>query len=64
MRTSRNFLKIAVFLAAEASWINELPSVIKKYNHTFHNSTKKRILSMLLGKQMEKKSFQISEIIE
>ena len=41
IRTVRNLLKKPVFLAGEASWINELPSVIKQYNNTFHHSIKK-----------------------
>ena len=36
--TKRNLLKKPVFLAGEASWINELPSVIKQYNSTIHHS--------------------------
>ena len=40
IRTIRNLLKKPVFLVGEASWINELPSVIKKYNNTIHHSTK------------------------
>ena len=40
IRTIRNLLKKPVFLAGEASWINELPSVIKQYNNTIHHSTK------------------------
>ena len=40
IRTIRNLLKKSVFLAGEASWINELPSVIKKYNNSIHSSTK------------------------
>ena len=39
-RTIRNLLKKPVFLAGEASWINELPSVIKRYNNSIHSSTK------------------------
>ena len=39
-RTVRNLLKKPVFLAGNADWINELPSVIKKYNNTIHTSTK------------------------
>ena len=38
--TVRNLLKKPIFLAGEASWISELPSVIKKYNNTIHHSTK------------------------
>ena len=39
-RTLRNFLKKPVFEKGNASWINELPSTIKKYNNTIHHSTK------------------------
>ena len=39
-RTLRNLLKKPVFLTGEASWINELPSVNKKYNNTIHHSIK------------------------
>ena len=41
VRTIRNLLKKPIFLAGEASWINELPSIIKKYNNTIQNSTKR-----------------------
>ena len=40
IRTIRNLLKKPIFLAGEASWINELPSVIKQYNNTIHSSMK------------------------
>ena len=40
IRTVRNLLKKPVFLAGEASWINELPSAIKQYKNTNHHSTK------------------------
>ena len=36
----RNLLKKPVFLAGNADWLSELPSVIKKYNNTIHSSTK------------------------
>ena len=39
-RTLRNLLKKPVFEKGNASWINELPSTIKKYNNTIHHSTK------------------------
>ena len=39
-RTLRNLLKKPVFLAGNADWISELPSVIKQYNNTIHSSTK------------------------
>ena len=41
IRTVRNLLKKPVFLAGNADWISEIPSVIKQYNNTIHNSTKK-----------------------
>ena len=39
-RTLRNLLKKPVFLAGNANWLSELPSVIKQYNNTIHHSTK------------------------
>ena len=39
-RTVKNLLKKPVFLSGDADWISELPSVIKQYNITIHNSTK------------------------
>ena len=40
IRTIRNLLKKPVFLAANADWISELPSVIKQYKNTIHYSIK------------------------
>ena len=40
IRTIRNLLKKPVFEKGNADWISELPSVIKKYNNTIHNSIK------------------------
>ena len=40
IRTMRNLLKKPVLLAGNADWLGELPSVIKQYNNTTHNSTK------------------------
>ena len=39
-RTLRNLLKKPVFLAGNADWFSELPSVIKQCNNTIHSSTK------------------------
>ena len=39
-RTIRNLLKKTVFKKGNANWISELPSVIKQYNNTIHNSKK------------------------
>ena len=39
-RTIRNLLIRPVFEKGKASWIDELPSVIKNYNNTIHNSNK------------------------
>ena len=40
IRTVRNLLKKPIFLAGNADWLSELPSVIKQYNNTIHNSIK------------------------
>ena len=40
IRTVRNLLKKPIFLAGNADWLSELPSVVKKYNNTTHHSTK------------------------
>ena len=40
IRTVRNLLKKPIFLAGNADWLSELPSVVKKYNNTIHHSTK------------------------
>ena len=41
IRTRRNLLKKQVFLAGNADWLSELPSVIKKYINRIHSSIKK-----------------------
>ena len=40
IRTVHNLLKKPVFLAGNADWLSELPSVIKQYNNTIHHSIK------------------------
>ena len=40
IRTIRNLLKKPVFLAGNADWLSELPSVTKQYNNTIHHSIK------------------------
>ena len=40
IRTVRILLKKPVFLAGNADWLVELPSVMKQYNNTIHSSTK------------------------
>ena len=40
IRTIRNLLKKPIFEKGRADWVSELPSVIKKYNNTIHNSIK------------------------
>ena len=40
IRTVRNLLKKPVSEKANADWLSELPSVVKKYNNTLHWSTK------------------------
>ena len=44
VRTLRNLLKKPVFLAENADWLSELPSVTMKYNNTIHSSIKKNLL--------------------
>ena len=39
-KTIRNLLKKPVFEKGKASWIDEIQSVVKKYNNTIHSSTK------------------------
>ena len=40
IRIIRNLLKKPIFLAENADWLSELPSVIKQYNNTIHHSFK------------------------
>ena len=40
IRTVRNLLKEPVFQKGKADWVSELPSIIKKYSNTIHNSIK------------------------
>ena len=40
IRTIRNLLKKPVFEKGKADWLSELPSVIKQYNNTIHNTIK------------------------
>ena len=40
IRTVRSLLTKPVFLAGNAGWLSELPSVVRKYNNTIHSSTK------------------------
>ena len=40
LRSIRNLLKKPVFLAGNADWLSELPTVIKHYNYTIHHSIK------------------------
>ena len=63
IRTVRTLLKEPVILAGNADWISELPSAIKQYNNTIHHSIK-MTPNQASEKSYEKKSFQISEIID
>ena len=76
IRTVRNLLKKPIFLAGEASWISELPSVIKKYNNTFHHSIKithdqaskkvneKKVFSNLKDNiELQKPKFKLGQIV-
>ena len=39
-KTVRNLIKKPVFEKGRANWLSELPSIIKQYNNTIHNSIK------------------------
>ena len=52
-RTMRNIFKKPVFLAGNANWLSELPSVYKQYNKAIHHSTK------MTPNQASKKSNEI-----
>ena len=69
-------MKKPVFLAGEASWINELASLIKQYNNTIHSSTKlkpidaskksneKLIYNNLQDKRVEQKpKFKLGDLV-
>ena len=40
----RSFSKKPVFLAGNADWLSESPSIIKNYNNTTHSSMKKSLI--------------------
>ena len=74
--TIRNLLKKPVFLAENADWLSKLPSVIKKYNNTFHKSVKmtpiqafkksneKEVYSILKGKrEIQKPKIKLGQLI-
>ena len=58
IRTIRNLLKKPIFLAGNADWISELPSISRKYNNTTHSSTKMSPPSELVKKTNEKEVYQ------
>ena len=49
LRTIRNLLKKPIFLAGNADWLSEIPSVIKQYNITIH-----RLIKMTPNQASEK----------
>ena len=63
IRTMRNLLEKPVFEKRNADWLSELPSVIKKYNSSVHNSTKMTPIQAS-KKSNEKKSIPIFKIEE
>ena len=76
IRTVRNFLKKPVFLAGNADWLSELPSVIKKYNNTIHSSIKmtpnqaskksneRKVYSNLQDKRVKQKpKFKLGQLV-
>ena len=54
--TIRNLLKKPTFLAGNADWMSELPSVIKEDNNTSHSSTKMKPINASKNSN-EKNSF-------
>ena len=56
IRTVRSSFKKPVFLAGNADWIRELPSVAKKHNNTSHLSTKMTPIQASI-KSMERKVY-------
>ena len=40
IKSIRKLKRKSLFLVGKASWINELPSALRKYNNTIHSSTK------------------------
>ena len=76
IRTVRNLFKKPVFEKGRADWLSELPSVIKKYNNTIHNSIKmtpnqaskksneKVVYNNLQDKrQKQKPKFQLGQLV-
>ena len=63
IRTLRNLLKKPIFLAGNADWLSELPSVIKQYINTIHTSIK-MTPNQASKKVNEKKSIPIFKIQE
>ena len=63
IRTVRSLLKKPIFLAGNADWLSELPSVIKQYNNTIHHSIKMTPVQAS-KKSNEKKFLTISEMID
>ena len=52
IRTVRNLLKNPVLKKGNIDWFSELPSVIKKYNNSLHNSIK---MTPIEGRKKPKK---------
>ena len=76
IKTIRNLLKKPVFLAGNADWLTELPSVIKQYKNTIHHSfkmipiqtskssNKKTVYSNLKDNRHKKKpKFKLGDIV-
>ena len=76
IRTLRNLWKKLIFLAGNADWLSELPSVIKQYKNTIHHSTKmtpiqaskksneKKVYNNLKDKrEIQKPKFKLGQLI-
>ena len=77
IRTIRNLLKKPIFLAGNADWLSELPSIVKKYNNTIHSSIKmtpnqaskksneKLVYSNLQGRRVKQQAkFNLSQLVK
>ena len=64
IKTLRSLLKKPVFLAGNADWLAELPSVIKKHHNTIHNSVKMAPIQASRKSNEKKMSIPIFKIEE
>ena len=76
IRTVRSLIKKPIFLAGNADWLSELPSVTKQYNNTIHHSIKmtpvqaskksneKKVFDNLRdGRQKQRPKYKLGQLI-